>query len=77
MSEDELDLEAFLGWFEFGCWTALVIAPILRLINGPAVSRNQFVVQIGLISFATVIIFTLRVRRVLKRRQPHKDCIER
>ncbi len=46
---------------EFGCWVVLVLAPLLRLINGPAVSTDQFVVQVILVVAAAVGAIGLRV----------------
>ena len=34
-----------LGWIEFGCWSALLMTPILYWINGPAVSFDQTVMR--------------------------------
>jgi hypothetical protein len=42
-------------WLEFGGWTTLVLIPMLQLVNGPAVSRDQFVVRCGLIAVAIIL----------------------
>ncbi|MCA9142629.1 MAG: hypothetical protein KDB05_07575 [Planctomycetales bacterium] len=57
---DDLSLEELLPWLEFGCWTALVLAPILYWVNGPSVSSDQFVVRTGLVIVAAVGAATLR-----------------
>ena len=56
---------------EVGCWTILALAPVLRLVNGPAVSADQLIVQIGLVCIGAVgavalRIYNLRVRRLSK-----------
>lgn len=47
--------------FEYGCWAALVLFPFLRWINGPAVSTDQFVVQIAIVVAATLGAVGLRI----------------
>jgi hypothetical protein len=59
-TDDDLSLEELLPWLEFGCWTALVLAPILYYVNGPSVSTDQAVVRTGLIILAAVGAITLR-----------------
>ena len=46
---------------EFVCWVVVVLAPILRWINGPAVTDDQFVIQIALFSLALVGAVGLRL----------------
>lgn len=46
---------------EVGCWTALLLAPFLRWVNGPAVSTDQFVMQIVLIVVAAAGAIGLRI----------------
>lgn len=45
---------------EFACWVALAIAPLLRWINGPAVTFDQFVTQMIVLSLAVIGAFGLR-----------------
>jgi hypothetical protein len=45
---------------EFVCWVVVVLAPILRWINGPAVTGDQFAMQIGLVSLAAMGAIGLR-----------------
>ncbi len=52
LEERELTPEEVRYWFEFGCWTTLVLAPFLYWFNGPSVSKDQFVVRTALIIFA-------------------------
>lgn len=43
--EQEMTASELLGWIEFGCWSALLMTPILYLINRPAVSFDQTVMR--------------------------------
>lgn len=68
VAEEELTTAEFLSWLEFGCWTMLVLAPLLYYVNGPSVSTDQFVVRTGLVVLSTLGAFALRLinRRRLK-----------
>ena len=57
---DDISLDELLPWLEFGCWTALVLAPFLYYVNGPSVSSDQAVVRTGLVIVAAVGAATLR-----------------
>ncbi len=46
---------------ELACWTVLLLAPMLRWINGPAVTNDQFVVQVTLVSMALAGAVGLRI----------------
>ena len=46
---------------EFICWVVVFLAPFLRWVNGPAVTRDQFVIQVTLFSAALVGAILLRV----------------
>lgn len=37
---------------EFACWVVVLLTPLLRLINGPAVTDDQFAIQIAIFSLA-------------------------
>jgi hypothetical protein len=60
-SGDDISLDELLPWVEFGCWTALVLAPILYYVNGPSVSSDQAVVRTGLVIVAALGTAILRV----------------
>ena len=47
--------------FETVCWTALALAPLLRWANGPAVSDDQFVMQLSIVCLAALGAVGLRV----------------
>ena len=57
-------------WFlaEFGCWTAVILAPILTWVNGPAVSTDQFVVRTAVFCLALAGGIGLSVARILRGR---------
>ena len=59
-AEDDISLDEMLPWLEFGCWTALVLAPILYYVNGPSVSTDQAVVRSGLVILAALGAVALR-----------------
>jgi hypothetical protein len=45
---------------EFACWVVVGLAPFLRWVNGAAVTRDQFVIQIALTSSALAGALSLR-----------------
>jgi hypothetical protein len=46
---------------EFFCWSVVVLAPLLRLINGAAVTDDQFAIQVALFSLALTGAIGLRI----------------
>jgi hypothetical protein len=52
---------------EFFCWVVVVLAPLLRLINGPAVTSDQFIIQLALFSLVLASTIGLRLYQLLKR----------
>lgn len=46
---------------EFCCWAVVVLCPFLRWVNGPAVTSDQFVMQIAVTSLALIIAVLLRL----------------
>jgi hypothetical protein len=52
---------------EFVCWVVVALAPILRLINGAAVTSDQFVIQVTLFSLALAGGIGLRMYNYLRR----------
>jgi hypothetical protein len=57
---EDVSIGEVLPWIEFGCWTMLVLAPILYYVNGPSVSTDQYVVRTTLVIVAAVGAVTLR-----------------
>jgi hypothetical protein len=51
---------------EFVCWVVVVLAPLLRLVNGAAVTTDQFVIQIALFSMALTGAIGLRIYHLLR-----------
>jgi len=50
---------------ELVCWTVVVLAPILRLINGAAVTDDQFAIQVTLFILAIIGGIGLRLYQLL------------
>lgn len=48
VADAELTTDELLSHLETGLWTAVVLIPILYYVNGPSVSRDQFVVRTAL-----------------------------
>lgn len=53
--------------FEFMCWVAVLLAPLLRLVNGAAVTDDQFAIQIGVFSLALAGGVGLRLYQIFRR----------
>mgnify|MGYP003382030696 CR=1 FL=1 len=70
--DDELTWDELLPWLEFGCWTALVLTPILYYVNGPSVSSDQAAVRTGLVVAAAVGGVLLRL---VNRQRVHSSKI--
>jgi hypothetical protein len=51
---------------EFGCWVLALLCPILRLVNGPAVTDDQFAIQVALFSLALLGGAGLRLYNYLR-----------
>lgn len=45
---------------EFVCWIVVLLVPILRLVNGPAVTEDQFAIQVALSVLALIGALILR-----------------
>ncbi len=52
---------------EFGCWVMVALLPLLRLVNGPAVTSDQFVIQSTLFSLAFASGVSLRLYTFLSK----------
>lgn len=46
---------------EFVCWVVVALAPFLRWINGPAVTDDQFTIQVTLVGLALAGAIGLRI----------------
>ena len=68
IGNDNVSLDELLLWSEFGCWTAIVLSPILYYVNGPSVSGDQAVVRTGLVIIAALGAATLRFVNWRRRR---------
>jgi hypothetical protein len=65
----ELTARELRGWIEIGCWTTLLLAPLLSRVNGPAVSVDQSVMRTGLVLAAASGAVGLRL---YARRRPRR-----
>ena len=63
INEPDITTDELLSHLELGCWTAIVLIPLLYYINGPSVSHDQFVVRTILAVVAGVGAPALRVYR--------------
>lgn len=50
---------------EFVCWVVVLLAPLLRWVNGPAVTDDQFVIQVTIFSLAMIGALGLRMYGLL------------
>lgn len=50
-----------LPLIEFGCWTAILLFPLLYYVNGPSVSIDQTVVRTILIFMTIIGAIVLRI----------------
>jgi len=60
-TQEEVCFRDIAPMAEFSCWVILAISPFLRWVNGPAVSTDQFVVQVSLVTLALLGAVGLRV----------------
>ena len=58
---------------EFGCWSALVMAPVIYWLQGPSVSIDQQVVRTALIVIAATGAICLRARALWCRFRRKQD----
>jgi hypothetical protein len=68
-STKEVRFRDIASAIEFACWTVVALAPLLRWVNGAAVTNDQFVIQIGLTSVALVGAISLRCSNILATRR--------
>jgi hypothetical protein len=63
-----IEFRAVAPALELVCWTVALLVPILRTINGPAVTNDQLAVQIAMVSLAVVGGCSLRLVSMMRRR---------
>lgn len=61
MKSEAVDWREMLPAAEFCCWVVVLLAPLLRWINGAAVTDDQFYIQVGLTALALIGAVTLRL----------------
>ena len=64
-SPDDIQFRDLAPAIEFMCWVVVAVAPILRIINGAAVTTDQFVFQVTLFSLALTCGIGLRIYNCL------------
>jgi hypothetical protein len=52
---------------EFMCWVVVILAPLLRVVNGAAVTSDQFVMQIVIFLMALFGAIGLKILQILSR----------
>lgn len=60
-SPDDIHFRDIAPALEFACWVVVALCPMLRLINGAAVTNDQFVIQVALFSLALAGGIGLRI----------------
>ena len=63
--EPEIRFRDVAPAIEFMCWTTVLLVPFLRLVNGAAVTSDQFVIQVTFASLALVGALVLRIYNYL------------
>jgi hypothetical protein len=58
---DEVHFTDIAPAIEFVCWVMVALAPMLRVMNGAAVTTDQFVIQMALFSLSLISGIGLRV----------------
>jgi hypothetical protein len=51
------------------CWVVVLLCPLLRLVNGPAVTNDQFVFQVTLFCTALIAATSLRIHQLVANRR--------
>lgn len=69
MKSKAVDWRETLPAAEFCCWGVVLLAPMLRWINGAAVTDDQFYIQVGLTTLALLGAVTLRIVNWRRARQ--------
>lgn len=68
-STEEIKFSEISPAIEFMCWVAVVLAPFLRWVNGPAVTTDQYYIQVTLFSAALAGAVGLRVFHFVRGKQ--------
>ena len=61
MRSEAVDWRDALPALEFCCWVVVLLAPLLRWVNGAAVTDDQALIQTALISMALLSALVLRL----------------
>ncbi len=60
-ADEEIKFVDLAPAIEFACWTVVLLAPFLRLVNGPAVTDDQWWIQVFLFTSSLVSAISLRI----------------
>ncbi len=66
-SPDDIHFHDIAPAIEFVCWSVVVLAPLLRWINGPAVTDDQFIIQVAFFLLALLGAVALRLYMCFRR----------
>lgn len=67
-TEEDIHFVELAPAIEFACWMCVLLALLLRLVNGPAVTEDQWWIQLTLLSGAIMGGLLVRAILVLKDR---------
>lgn len=71
MKSGSIDWRETLPAAEFCCWVVVLLAPLLRWINGAAVTDDQFYIQVALVTMSLLGAISLRIVNWRRFRQYH------
>lgn len=63
---DDIKFHDISPAIEFVCWVVVCISPLLRWVNGAAVTTDQFYIQLTLFSVALIGSIVLRMVHVMR-----------
>ncbi|WP_152099893.1 hypothetical protein [Lacipirellula parvula] len=61
MKNETVDWRETLPAAEFCCWVVVLLAPLLRWINGAAVTDDQFLIHVAIVTVAVAGALVLRI----------------
>lgn len=76
IEQEMIPVSALLENVEWIAWTTLVLCPVLRLINGPAVATDQAVMRGSVAVLAAIVAISTTVYRLVSTRaaSSQKKC---
>ncbi|GIW95714.1 MAG: hypothetical protein KatS3mg110_3755 [Pirellulaceae bacterium] len=61
--QNEMSWQDAIGWTEFGCWVALILAPLIFWLQGPSVTFDQAVSRSLIVVVAVGGVIACRAMR--------------